>query len=110
MATSNLAIEYLNRKGETIWDYDGLCVELVDGMMHWLGEDTIEILYIKPTDWAKTLVLVRPHDHEEFNWSYHAVSVIDGFVHDAWAPEVILPPEEYVDKVFEDQDAEFYIV
>jgi hypothetical protein len=77
---------------ETLDDYEGCCGELVDQMMHWLGEKKIDILYIKPAaecDMALNDI-----------WSYHMVSVIDGIVHDAWFPELLLPPEEYVKKAF----------
>jgi len=31
---------------------------------------------------------------------YHAALVLDGIVHDAWHPNVRLPPAEYVERVF----------
>ena len=31
-------------------------------------------------------------------WKYHAVPVLAGIVHDAWHPEAMLPPAEYVSR------------
>ncbi len=93
----NLAVAYLEHKGETLDEYEGICGELVDGMMHWLGEDRIRILYIK----GESL------ECRDLEWSYHMVAVIDGLVHDAWFPNFILPPEKYVKAAFPKTELEF---
>lgn len=97
---SNMAVAFLEKEGETIHDYDGMCGELVDGMMHWLGEDQVSILYIKPRDESGII------DHGSASldpWSYHMVAVVDGHVHDAWFPDLVLPPDEYVGEAFPNQ-------
>lgn len=93
----NLAVAYLEHKGEALDEYEGICGELVDGMMHWLGEDKIRILYIK----GESLGC------RGLEWSYHMVAVIDGLVHDAWLPDLLLPPKEYVEAAFPKADVEF---
>lgn len=95
--TSNLAVAYLEHKDETLDEYDGICGELVDGMMHWLGEGKIRILYLKGEG-----LMCR-----DLEWSYHMVAVIDGLVHDAWFPNLLLPPSEYVRTAFPKTDVEF---
>jgi len=88
----NLAVYYLKKHKECLEDYDGICGDLVDGIIHWLGERRVQILYIKP----------RFEMNEALNdmWRYHMVAVIDGKVHDAWFPKLILPPEEYAKEAF----------
>jgi len=97
MVTENLALQYLEEHDECLDDYDGLCGELVDSMMHWLGEDRVEILYIKPRTELKPLEL------GDFRWVYHMVPVIDGLVHDAWAPHNIFEPDIYILTTFPEQ-------
>lgn len=94
----NLAVAYLEYKNETLYQYGGLCGELVDGMMHWLGEDKIRILYVKGGDGLAC------GDEE---WNYHMVAVIDGLVHDAWFPDLLLPPGKYVKAAFPKTEVEF---
>lgn len=93
----NEAIRFLEERCEGLEDYDGNCGELVDAMMHWLGEGRIRILYIEPRLEGGALLL---GDH---CWSYHMVPVIDGRVHDAWQPDLVVDVEEYVLRAFPDQ-------
>ena len=94
----NLAIEFLEKNGKFLdVSYDGLCGELVDDIMHWLGEDKVRILYIEPRIKYGTLIL---GDHR---WCYHVVPVIDGLVHDAWQPDLVLDVDEYVLRAFPGQ-------
>lgn len=95
--TANLTIQFLRRSGGDIDEYDGFCGELVDGMIHWLGEDRVKILYIEGADGAEIIAGTWRH------WRYHMAPVIDGIVHDAWFPDMLLPPDEYVLKAFKDQ-------
>lgn len=88
----NLAIELLEEIGETIEDFDGLCGELVDLLIHEYGEEAVDILYIDGDIKC-----------ENWTWSYHMVAVIDGIVHDAWFPKLMLPPDEYVIAAFPGQ-------
>ncbi len=98
----NLAVKYLQRNKETLSDYDGYCGELVDGLIHWLGEDRVSILYISNGDFS------IPLDDGSY-WGYHMVAVVDGRVHDAWFPEHILPPEEYLEAAFPQQELQHEI-
>ena len=92
----NLALAYLEYKDESLDDYEGICGDLVDGMMRWIGEDRIRILYIK-----------GDLECQGLEWSYHMVAVIDGLVHDAWFPSLPLPPEEYIKSAFPKIELEF---
>jgi len=95
MATdSNLAIRYLKDHGESLGEYDGLCGELVDGIIQWLGEHRVRIMYLKGGEEGLG---------SNGCWSYHMVPVIDGMVHDAWFPNLIIPPKEYVRIAFPGQ-------
>lgn len=93
----NLALEFLRENDEGIEDYDGLCGELVDAMMHWIGEDKVRILYIKPRLESGVLLLGN------HCWGYHMVPVIDDLVHDAWQPELVVDVDEYVLRAFPGQ-------
>jgi hypothetical protein len=42
---------------------------------------------------------LNQHTNER-GWTYHVVPVIDGIVHCAWYPDVMLPPEDYVAQLF----------
>lgn len=95
--TENLAVALLQKNEETIADYDGHCGELVDGIIHWLGEDRVSILYLKPSNEIEGLITNWDV------WRYHMVALIDGFVHDAWFPKLVLPPGEYIAKAFPGQ-------
>ena len=69
--------------GEGLVHWDGICLELVDHLLNTYPQG--EILWVEP--------LKGP-------WKYHAVLVLDGIVHDAWNPDVMLSPAEYVLVVF----------
>lgn len=97
-AIKNLAIQTLEAAGETVDDYDGLCGELVDALIHKHGSDAVSIMYIKPP----SMDICIQNGHRL--WSYHMVAVIDGAVHDAWFPDLILPPQEYLTAAFPGQD------
>jgi len=72
-----------------------MCGELADGIIHWLGEERVSILHIE----AERGVILLPDDQ----WRYHMVPVIDGKVHDAWYPHLVLPPAEYAKQAFPGQ-------
>lgn len=92
--SQNLAVQYLTERNLALEDYDGHCGELVDDLIHWLGEDRVNILYVAPTDGFETM---RAGSHD---WSYHMVAVVDGTVHDAWFPNAMYDPSRYVKAVF----------
>lgn len=66
-------------------EWDGYCLELVNALLRIYPYG--DILWVEPMDGQ---------------WTYHAVLVLDGIVHDAWHPGAMLPPEEYVATVFGD--------
>lgn len=99
----NLALEFLRKNNESIEDYDGCCGELTDGMIHWLGEDRVSILYIKPQ------LDIYCIQYESFLWAYHMVAVVDGLVHCAWIPHLILKPVGYIMKAFPKQKLEYEV-
>jgi hypothetical protein len=67
--------------------WHGWCLELVDALLE--SHPTGAILYVDGL----------PFDHR---WKFHAALVLDGVVFDAWHPDVRLPPEAYVRRVFGD--------
>ena len=95
MTAQNLALQLLEEQGESTDDYQGMCGELVDAIIHWLGEDRVSIMHVDSYDDD----LVGP----TVSWRYHMVAVIDGIVHDAWFPKIILPPVEYAKLAFPKQ-------
>jgi hypothetical protein len=65
-------------------EWEGWCLELVNELLRTYPDS--DILYVDLMDHPR--------------WTYHAAIVVDGIVHDAWHPDVRLPPAEYVRKVF----------
>lgn len=77
--------------------FESRCMELVDEVLH--RHPDADILWVD---------LEMPDDPLSFfDWMYHAVPVINGLVHDAWHPEAMLPPPEYVDEVWSDRNPEW---
>jgi hypothetical protein len=66
-------------------EWEGDCLELADCVLKATGADCV--LYVELRDYPS-------------RWKYHAVPVVAGIVHDAWHPEAMLPPAEYVARVF----------
>ncbi len=99
----NLAAEYLKEKSETREEYEGFCGELCDGIIHWLGEDRVSILYVQPSSSSDDLIYGLEL------WRFHMVAVVDGLVHDAWFPDIVAPPHEYAAAAFEGQSFELQI-
>ncbi len=83
---NNVALQ-IALEDEDLDAWDGLCGELADAVLHQYPE--AKILYVQLEDCP-------------MNWGWHMVPVIDGLVHDAWHPDQILPPAEYVQAVFAD--------
>lgn len=67
-------------------EFEGWCLELTDAVMWEFEDGTVDVLWVD--------LVGHPH------WKYHAVPVIGGVVHDAWNPGVMLPPPQYVERVF----------
>ncbi len=89
MKTNNQSLRVLHDGAETVADYEGICGELADAVLHLVsasGDEDGQILYIDL------------EDHPE--WRYHMVPVVDGIVHCAWFSDLMLPPSEYVEKAF----------
>jgi hypothetical protein len=85
--TKHLTIDDFPLSAKQLAKWDGWCLELVDDLLHSHPEG--QILYVDNL----------PFNHK---WKYHAALVLDGVVYDAWNPDVRLPPEQYVDVVFDD--------
>ena len=101
---TNYAIEYLQEtfpeRDDPIKIFDGFCAELTDCIIHWMGSDIVSILYIKgPLDF----------EDECDYWRYHQVPLVNGLVHDAWHPTLILPPNEYVIAAFPRQRPQYEV-
>jgi len=92
----NLALEELRILGKELEDYNGHCGELCDDVLH--RHHKAKILYIAATHEPDLIVSVAGHA-----WDYHMVPVVDGIVHDAWHPDLLLPPLEYVQAAFPKQ-------
>ena len=76
----NESLLALAASDETLEDYEGICGELCDMVMHRVPD--AEILY------------VDLDTHPE--WKYHMVPIVNGLVHCAWFPTLIVPPRKYV--------------
>jgi len=85
MSQPNLALAYLENAGKDLRAYDGFCLELVDDILHWLDrrEESASILHLEPIGgrWLKW--------RSGLAWTYHAVLLCHGKVHDAWHPQVL---------------------
>lgn len=102
--TKNLAVEYLKSHDKTIdHEYDGWCGDLADDVSAWV-DGAVKILHIKPVkDSLKNQDRHGAWLHKDVNdnkWRFHIVPVVGGIVHDAWNPELLLPPDEYAAKAF----------
>ncbi len=89
MTTENQSLRVLHDGAETVADYEGICGELADAVLHLVsasGDEDGQILYIDL------------EDHPE--WRYHMVPIVDGLVHCAWFSDLMLPPKEYVKEAF----------
>lgn len=89
----NLAVRYLAEHGERLDEYEGMCGELVDALLHWLGEEPdIAIVWFEP-----------PFGHAlipDSDWRYHSVLEYGGLIHCAWFPDVIESADDYNQEVF----------
>jgi hypothetical protein len=96
--THNIAVAYLEKTNQSVNDYCGNCGELVDDIMHWIGEDNVRIMYIEGGKWLMC---------GNLKWDWHMVAVIDGLVHDAWFPNLILSPLDYIKQAFPGAKVDF---
>lgn len=88
----NIALQVLEELGEDLDEYRGYCGELADAIMH--RYPNAQILYVKPRkDWEDLAI-------GDDICRYHMAAVVDGIVHDAWFPELLLPPDRYVKQAF----------
>lgn len=81
-----LSIRDIPLSREQLDAWDGLCLELVNELLH--SHPDGDILYIDLEGDPLHL------------WRYHAAIVVRGVVHDPWFPDARLPPAEYVERVF----------
>lgn len=88
----NIAVKVLRSIKMTLDQFDGLCGELADEVLHKYPD--AQLLYIEGSE------SIYIKSTAGYIWTYHMVPVIDGLVHDAWHPELILSVDEYVKRVF----------
>lgn len=94
----NIAIQVLEEIGKSLEDFEGLCGELADEVLHRFPD--AKLLVIEPEDWVNGLAVER----DGFGWDYHIVPIINDAVHDAWFPELVLSPKEYIQQAFPGRD------
>lgn len=98
---ANLAIAFLEESEESLDEYDGMCGELADNILQWLDlGDRVCILYIEPHYPLDDI----DNGIDRWGWRFHMVVLVDGLVHDAWFPTLVLPPDEYIEAAFPDQE------
>lgn len=101
----NHSIVYLQTTNQHLSDYDFQCVELMGDVLDHVNKTdnmaTTQTLYINAISMPN--IGLRPRHKRSYCWRYHCVPVINGLVHDAWFPKLILPPKEYVAKAFPNQ-------
>ncbi len=82
----HLSIHHFPLTREQLEYWDGICIELVNDLLH--SHPTGAILYVDNL----------PIEHE---WRYHAALVLDGIVYDAWHPAIKgYSPADYTRIVF----------
>jgi len=79
---------------ETLLEWDGWCLELVNEFLH--SHPDGKILYIEP---KRGLQYLHTNNPNKF-WAYHAVLLLNGKTYDAWNPKVNKTAKEYVQIVF----------
>lgn len=103
----NLALRWLRTTKNSLDDFDGQCMELVDEVGRWLTKKGIphSILWIESASapevmWSSTIVAHYPNNEQ--HWGYHVVILSKGLIHDAWLRDP-LPQRQYFARVFPDQ-------
>jgi hypothetical protein len=94
----DLETAWLGRAGETVADYDDLCQDLAEEVSSWLARigRKHRILNIES---SLALPITAFYHGGERLWSYHAVILADGRIHDAWLG-ASAKPKEYFSTVF----------
>jgi len=98
----NLCHQYLVETNQTLDDFRGLCVELIDEVMHWLDPKPYTCVTLDGVDGRE----LSPMGSNE-NWDIHQVIEVDGLIHDGWWPEP-LPLDEYLKAQFPFDDVEVW--
>ncbi len=83
----------------TVWE--GSCLGLTEVVeAHLAGQGVgIRVLWLDFADehaWQSPSPGMCRGCGRRHAWRYHSVPVIDGLVHDAWHPELMLPVDEYL--------------
>lgn len=90
----NLCLEYLRKTDGQLNSYLGFCDRLAEEVCDWAHQHGIE---------AKELMIARPNDkvlepvncvrvpklHGIVRWVWHVVVEADGYIHDAWFPQIL---------------------
>ena len=80
----NLVRAFLEKEGEDIEDYGGYCGELVNDVLHHIGRDDAEIMYMD----VPGIDDLYPVGNLP-SWRFHMAIFIDGLVHDAHMNEAM---------------------
>ena len=104
----NLTIQYLESVDRTVDYYPGLCGDLADDVISHLGEDRVSLLYIRSAR-EDSCIYYWSQGRLIDSWLWHAAPIIDGMVHDAWFPDLIMIPDEYIRLAFPEQDVQWSI-
>lgn len=106
----NLSQKFLNSIDGSIEHYDGICDELTFSVLEKFGNESDCYIEIKPQDPAERLEYIpdptaRALGAEEVidRWVWHVAPVINGLVHDAWFPDLVLTPYAYLIRAFPNQ-------
>lgn len=90
----NKACILLDRRGESIRHWRGLCFRLAEMVA---DRHRGTLLVVEPT---VGLGLPVPQAAGGGWWSHHVAPVVAGLVHDAWFPALVLPPADYCAQAF----------
>ena len=109
MNVDNYSILYLAYHGIELLDYDGHCDILAAHVLQWvrarLPQSCLEFLEIRPADNLDRL----HHKCSGQSWLFHRVPVVNGFVHDAWHPDLLEEWESFPGLAFMGQPTEVEI-
>ena len=97
----NWSIKWIASQGSTVEEYDGLCAYVANGVRSMLGNERVRILSVESQPYWPTLF--HRYDGKLHEWVFHQVPVVDGVIHDAWAPTLRLTPSEYASIAFPGQ-------
>lgn len=101
----NLITQWLELNSIPLDDYEDLCMDLSDIVSNWLDEQGIpnERIWLEPPLGRDSPVGLKPIT-ETYEWNYHIVIEVEGYIHDGWFPNIALPLNEYLIAMYPDQE------